>query len=118
MFLPAPPPLCGCGPGCTTALYCAGDSVSCNEISEIICPITRRWVARGLLMVSPYPALPVHCIFDKNLIPGGGERRGGGLGHRQGYLGDCQTCSGFNPFNKKSLDLLINSNRGINAMQF
>ena len=25
------------------------------------------------------PALPVHCIFDKNLIPGGGERRGGGL---------------------------------------
>ena len=41
---------------CTTVL--AGDSVSCNEISEIICPITRRWVARGLLMVSPCPALP------------------------------------------------------------
>ena len=39
---------------CTTVL--AGDSVSCNEISEIICPITRRWVARGLLMVSPCPA--------------------------------------------------------------
>ena len=58
--------------------YCA-ELVSCNEISEIICPITRRWVARGLLMVSLCPALPVHCIFDKNLIPGGGERRGGGL---------------------------------------
>ena len=76
MFLPAPPPLCGCGPGCC-ALLCW--LVSCNEISEIICPITRRWVARGLLMVSLCPALPVHCIFDKNLIPGGGERRGGGL---------------------------------------